>query len=485
MGPGEEWHVYHQIAVDRAKQMVPFVAATTCDAETLEKLEKDNVVIRSRQGTYAPAHDVLEDWALEWDVFRYTRDMVLNSLGGLDDEYYRKRIDADSMKHRQQYMPGLRRFITEPVLYSEGLAEKIFAIIDRFRAEVKEEEYHWRRVLNDMDLRTYKLKQIIEQEDGKQIGVLQPEYAPDVAEKLEESKNDMPFDIQDTTDTNWMNKVFDGTEKMEIAQWRKIYERYIKLPEFIWHEHRPGLLASLAIQHLWDELTAEEKKWSVYMVLTGCEEILACKSYDTGTNVFDHKPLLTVLPLLALKAGDGLDEEKIEKLHFDLLLKNFQNYHRYNDFLNSVSINLWKADPAKAAKWRKKLITYSSFAAEDTCGYSGYEKEQELFQQKLEELFKGTYNGGEETNIEEINASEFDMHVLAKAVRIILAENTSDDQIAFIKMMIDIYTGYKETNDRFRRRSENQGLELDVKFALTEKVQKIIFRTPKLPARSF
>ena len=103
----------------------------------------------------------------------------------------------------------------------------------------------------------------------------------------------------------------------------------------------------------------------------------------------------------------------------------------------------------------------------------------------MEELFKGTYNGGEETNIEEINASEFDMHVLAKAVRIILAENTSDDQIAFIKMMIDIYTGYKETNDRFRRRSENQGLELDVKFALTEKVQKIIFRTPKLPARSF
>src|ERR1039457_2331574 len=75
MGPGEEWHVYHQIAVDRAKQMVPFVAATTCDAETLEKLEKDNVVIRSRQGTYAPAHDVLEDWAL----IRYVDDCFIQN----------------------------------------------------------------------------------------------------------------------------------------------------------------------------------------------------------------------------------------------------------------------------------------------------------------------------------------------------------------------------------------------------------------------
>ncbi len=415
----------------------------------------------------------------EWDVSRFTSDMVLNSFGGPDDEYYRERRDADNMKHRQQYMPGLRSFITAPVLYSEGMAEKIFAIIDRFRAGVKEQEYHWRRILDDMDLRTYRLKQVIEQEDGKQVGLVQPEYAPDVAQKLEESKNDMPFDIQDTIDNDWMNKVFEGTENIEIDRWKQVYGRYINLPDFVWHEHRPGLLASLAIQYLWDDLAPEEKNWSVAMILKGCMDILIEKSYGSGTNVFDGKPLLTSLPLLSLKVGDEVDEKKIERLFFDLLLKNSYNDPRYGSFLNSISNHLWKTDPAKAAKWWQILVAYSSFAAEDTHGYNGYEKEQEEFQHKLDELFEGIYNGGEETNIEGINASEFDMRVLAKAIKIVPAENTPEGQIAFIKKMIDIYTEYMDSENRLNRRSENEGLELDVKFALTEKVPQIIFRNPE------
>ena len=52
------------IAVKRAKLMLPFVDAVGLDKDALQRLEDDQVIIRSKDNLYAPAHDVLEDWAL-------------------------------------------------------------------------------------------------------------------------------------------------------------------------------------------------------------------------------------------------------------------------------------------------------------------------------------------------------------------------------------------------------------------------------------
>lgn len=54
------------IAIKRAKQMVYGVPEVQFDEDTLLKLEEDNLVSRnSEYGLVSPAHDVLEDWALE------------------------------------------------------------------------------------------------------------------------------------------------------------------------------------------------------------------------------------------------------------------------------------------------------------------------------------------------------------------------------------------------------------------------------------
>jgi hypothetical protein len=54
------------IAIARAKQMVYGVPTIEFDSETILKLESDNLVRRdSKNNLVSPAHDVLEDWALE------------------------------------------------------------------------------------------------------------------------------------------------------------------------------------------------------------------------------------------------------------------------------------------------------------------------------------------------------------------------------------------------------------------------------------
>jgi hypothetical protein len=52
------------VAVERARRMTLFVSSKSQDAEAMEALIADGLLIRSHAGGLAPAHDVLEDWAV-------------------------------------------------------------------------------------------------------------------------------------------------------------------------------------------------------------------------------------------------------------------------------------------------------------------------------------------------------------------------------------------------------------------------------------
>jgi hypothetical protein len=52
------------ISVHRARRMSLFVPASACDPEAVQALVDDGILIESEAGGYAPAHDVLEDWAV-------------------------------------------------------------------------------------------------------------------------------------------------------------------------------------------------------------------------------------------------------------------------------------------------------------------------------------------------------------------------------------------------------------------------------------
>ena len=57
------------ISVQRARRMSLFVPAGDCDPEAVQGLVDDGILIESEAGSYAPAHDVLEDWAV-FPVYR-------------------------------------------------------------------------------------------------------------------------------------------------------------------------------------------------------------------------------------------------------------------------------------------------------------------------------------------------------------------------------------------------------------------------------
>lgn len=52
------------ISVERARKMSLFVGPVGCDADALQALVNDTILIESSVGGFAPAHDVLEDWSV-------------------------------------------------------------------------------------------------------------------------------------------------------------------------------------------------------------------------------------------------------------------------------------------------------------------------------------------------------------------------------------------------------------------------------------
>jgi hypothetical protein len=75
------------ISVQRARRMSSFVSAADCDAEAVQALVADGILVESKVGGYAPAHDVLEDWAVSRFIdqqFEATAGQPVNSLKQLE-----------------------------------------------------------------------------------------------------------------------------------------------------------------------------------------------------------------------------------------------------------------------------------------------------------------------------------------------------------------------------------------------------------------
>ena len=88
--PEKRKRAFINIAVKRAKQMSYGVSGKEFNPDALLKLEEDNLIVRDpAKGLVSPAHDVLEDWALEVfieEAFQQNAGNVANFLEAIGSE---------------------------------------------------------------------------------------------------------------------------------------------------------------------------------------------------------------------------------------------------------------------------------------------------------------------------------------------------------------------------------------------------------------
>ena len=98
------------LAVRRARELRPFVSTDGIDVQALDQLHKDGIVLKEKQGFAAPAHDVIEDWA----IIRWIESLTTRH------EWQARSISEDVSWH-----PAIRRG------FREWLKENLDAGVER------------------------------------------------------------------------------------------------------------------------------------------------------------------------------------------------------------------------------------------------------------------------------------------------------------------------------------------------------------------
>src|SRR6266404_3644723 len=123
--PLKRRQTFLDIAVARAKQMVYGVPDLDFDSETLLKLEEDDLIRRDISNrSVSPAHDVLEDWALERyieDVYRKTTDDVVRFL--------------DAVGHEPAMNRAFRLWLYQKLKYGDNVNDLILAILNNHQIQ--------------------------------------------------------------------------------------------------------------------------------------------------------------------------------------------------------------------------------------------------------------------------------------------------------------------------------------------------------------
>lgn len=117
--PVKRKRTFISVAVSRAKQMVYAVSETGFDGNALLRLEEDNIVRRDPSNSLvSPAHDVLEDWAIEQhleNAYRTTANDV--------------RAFLDEVGHEPAMNRAFRLWLHRKLRYGENVDDLVLAIL--------------------------------------------------------------------------------------------------------------------------------------------------------------------------------------------------------------------------------------------------------------------------------------------------------------------------------------------------------------------
>jgi len=413
-----------------------------------------------------------------WDVSRFTDDFHPFNLMSNNEIFDKERVKSDKLPHRLKNTPGIKGFIVDYCFNIRALNKQVFEILDNHRANAAPDDYEWRKILDDMDIRTWRLSKEIKRE-GKTAILIEPSYNVEIQAYVDETKEPFEESNKNAGYKLLLLKVEKKETQISVEQWKEIYQYYVALTGLKFYEHVPGLLAVIGIKEVWQHLTLEEKEWCVTIVIQSTNKLIEkqYKPYNFSFDIspFDNDAVLSVVPLLISLPELNESREQIEMLIVTLLITHFQlNDTAYKKFLNSFEENLWVLSPETAIKFFNGTLAFAKFTKANPFYIDHpYTSEQNrAYSKKLNSFTKKMLKGKTDVVFDEINFTDFSKWIILKVISLVPNINPSSECIAFLKKINDLYV---EREGMGRRSGDYDSRVHEVRICLTEKLSNIIF----------
>ena len=415
---------------------------------------------------------------ISWDVSRFTGDFHPLNLMSSNEIFDKERAKSDKLPHRLKNRPGLKGFIVEYCFNVRILNKQIFEILDKYRNNAASDDYDWKKMLDDMDIRTWKPSKEF-QHEGKTAVLIEPSYNEAIQTYLDETKEPFEESNKNVSYKLLLIKAENKEVVISVEQWREIYQYYLALTDLKFYEHTPGLLAVVGIKEVWQYLNLEEKEWCIKIVLQSTNTLIEKqnKPYSVSFDIspFDSDSILSAVPLLISLPELNERREQIELMMTRLLITHFQiNDLAHKKFLKSFQENLWILSPETAMKFFNGTLAFAKFT-KATPFYIDhrYTSEQSAaYSTKLNLFTTSMLNGEIEVDFDEINFSDYSKWVVLKVISLVPTINPPEECILFLKKIIDLYV---ERESMGRRSGDYDSRVHEIRIALTEKISNIIF----------
>lgn len=415
---------------------------------------------------------------LSWDVSRYTHDLTPFNLGSTHPVFNEERVKSDKLAHRTKDRLGLQGFIVDYCFNIRILNKELFAIIDEHRKNADAEDILWRKKLDEMDIRTWRLTK--EYSEGDKVGFLvEPSYSEDVKVQVEEWSKEQEVANITSSYQLLLLKVQKREESITLYKWREIYTYYTGLESYNVMNHAPGTLAMIGIRELWIELNDEEKKWAVLFTTEIIQKSIEkqYKPYEVSWDysLYDIDSAMKAFPLIITLPEIEHEKEFFQKLFFKLLITHYQmNDSHYNHFLKSFDESLWANTPEDAFKFFKGLIAFAKFTTENPfyVDHSYSEEQIKDYNERYNTFIEDAYENKFPSVVDDFNYSDYSKWVLHKAILIIPSINPEIGSIVFLKKILDLWLQNEVTAKQSTRYDQ---LDHHIQYALQNKLSSIIF----------
>jgi hypothetical protein len=296
----------------------------------------------------------------EWDLNRALKES--STLSPMDDHIsfaQEERWKSNQLPHRKKYRRGLRDFVLDYQFNTKKLNTRIFEILDRFKAEVSDEDIIWKKAITEMDARNQRLGDYDKALGGFPIV---PEYDEKVSRFIEEHKEGFEQDTRSMTFSSQLTKAYQGTEEIDFNLWATCFNQYSYDKKLNIFYDQPVTLAVIGLRDFRDKLGSDQKEWCIKTISNTVSSIVQqSHSYDLNANynLMEKETALTSFHLLC-SALDEKDRTQIVVMMIYVLFAPIAE-HEVDKILKYIRTEFFKQYPKEGKQVWLGLIKYAEF----------------------------------------------------------------------------------------------------------------------------
>lgn len=365
---------------------------------------------------------------LRWDFQRWFKDRGKYMSGFTNTNAENKlcseeRLESSKLEFRTKHTRGLSGFFLD---YQFNIAienKAIYQSLDKLNMELNPSDINTKKILSEMDRRTWKSNPERIEKEGTTIIEIQPSYDHDKDLRLEVQRNQEQSKLQNeySSFSLWVsnNYLKESNEPPKYLDWKKTYEycqNYDRSKIDMIMAFPIGTLAVLGLEVFSNELNQKEFDFCSNLILE-----LAQKFYSQGRqqynpldvdmsiSIYDSQSIYSYLPKM-LSLNSKLQTEQINELNAIIFyfLRDLQVGRDTNlkYFYHSYKENLWKIDFDLAYKYFVGILYYAKFNKKFQRRYNNTIDEEERSKiEKEEEEILALMKNTKETKLSSFSIS--------------------------------------------------------------------------------